>query len=465
MSMRARDEGASADEPASTCAGVRAGRQGGRISIDVGGTLFISSMTTLTGSSCYFRSLIDRWDRADAAAEAIFIDADADAFQVLLSCMRAATALLPEHDASLFARAVLLAEYLGMDSLLAEIKARAYMNMHPGSAKKKKHRDNEQNATLFDKETGGLQAALASKILPARFFQPVPETPPPPPPPPERTIKASFHAPHGYKALFSRHAIIPSSLYNCAHGPMSSAEFMDIVSFVVVELRDGTHTMDAFVSPQMQGSFHPMQAHEQIRSHFKLASAYAGETRHWYWLVVPPSKTSRPLVPIPPGTVRGVWKKPAFTLDDQGKTLTIDGTFKDVKVDGASRGPIEWADDIPTVTDVVIKAVSPWGQPRAVFEDEHSCFGIAGGTVLLADGKSFKLPAASGEGNSQQADLAFASFSDQLADGADEAGSSRRSTFYTPISRRNPTNGEDAHHQLVDARTVTLGDKVFFHFV
>ena len=458
MSKRARDEGASADDPASTHAGVPAGRQGGRISIDVGGTLFISSMTTLTGSSCYFRSLIDRWDRADAAAEAIFIDADADAFQVLLSCMRAATTILPEHDASLFARAVLLAEYLGMDSLLAEIKARAYMNMHPGSAKKKKHRDNEQNATLFDKETGGLQAALASKILPARFFQPVPETPPPPPPPPERTIKASFFAPLGYKAFFSTNVIVPSFLTNRDY---NVGEFMDIISFVVVELRDGTHTMDAFVMPK-NNYLEQREAHEQTRSHIQLASAYAGETKHW--LVVPPSTTS-PLVPIPPGTVRGTWKKPAFTSDDEGKTLTIEGRFKDVKVDGASRGQIEWADDVPTVTDVVIKVVNLWGkEPQLGFAGEGAVQ-VAGGTVLLADGQSFKLPAASGAGNSQQIDLAFASFADLPADGVDEASSSLRSTFYMPIGHQNPTTEEGVHHQLVDARTVTFGDKVFSHFV
>ena len=82
--------------------------------------------------------------------------------------------------------------------------------------------------------------------------------------------------------------------------------------------------------------------------------------------------------------------------------------------------------------------------------------------AVFADGKSFKLPTASGEGNSQQFDLAFASFASQLADGADEDDSSCRSTFYMPCACQNPTSDQDSHHQLVDARTVCCGDKVFF---
>ena len=59
-------------------------------------TRFVSSRSTLEGASSYFRSLLTRWD--GDSDEPLFIDCDADAFQVLLSYMRIGTLMLPQHD-------------------------------------------------------------------------------------------------------------------------------------------------------------------------------------------------------------------------------------------------------------------------------------------------------------------------------------------------------------------------------
>ncbi len=79
-----------------------------RVLLDVGGTRFTSSVSTLSANSTYFAALFSRWD--DAAGEEhpeIFLDRDPDAFRVLLSCMRHKKPLLPEHDKDLFRRVLL----------------------------------------------------------------------------------------------------------------------------------------------------------------------------------------------------------------------------------------------------------------------------------------------------------------------------------------------------------------------
>ena len=169
----------------------RGGRPHGRVSLDVGGTRFVSSYSTLAGSSSSFEALLARWD--ENADEPIFIDADSDAVKVLLSYMRLGALTLPEHDKELCARVLLTAEYLGMDALLASVKAKAYANMHVGD-----ETDDERPAELaFDEEVGSLQDAINSKVLPARFFAPAPPEPPKPPEKPARTVKSIIPAPPG----------------------------------------------------------------------------------------------------------------------------------------------------------------------------------------------------------------------------------------------------------------------------
>ena len=65
-----------------------------RVILDVGGTRFATSVSTLTANSTYFESLFSRWDEAD---EEVFLDRDPDVFRVLLSCMRQKKALLRNH--------------------------------------------------------------------------------------------------------------------------------------------------------------------------------------------------------------------------------------------------------------------------------------------------------------------------------------------------------------------------------
>ena len=78
-----------------------------RVTLDVGGQQFTTSVATLSGASAYFsRKFSQDWE--SAPDEEIFLDRDADAFKVLLSCMRNRRVLLPEDDKDLCARALLL---------------------------------------------------------------------------------------------------------------------------------------------------------------------------------------------------------------------------------------------------------------------------------------------------------------------------------------------------------------------
>ena len=157
-----------------------------RVVVDVGGTRFSTSTSTLTASSSYFQRLFsDRWASSD---DECFLDGDPEPFAILLSYMRRGHLDLPE---SLAQRVLLEAEFLGVDSLLVEVKARAHRNLHSGC----QDSSDADAAASFDAEHGGLRDALRSGVLPARYYAPLPE----PPPPPEPKVVQLFPAPEGMR--------------------------------------------------------------------------------------------------------------------------------------------------------------------------------------------------------------------------------------------------------------------------
>ena len=87
--------------------------------LNVGGTRFTSSISTLVSSSSYFeRRLSEEWrERDPSGKEHIAIDHDPQLFSVLLSYMR-----LGSIDADkLTTSVILLAVFFGMDQLLEAI--------------------------------------------------------------------------------------------------------------------------------------------------------------------------------------------------------------------------------------------------------------------------------------------------------------------------------------------------------
>ena len=159
-------------------------RSHGRVRLNVGGTLFETSTSTLTGASNYFAAMLSRWEGTteEDDDEGIFLDRDPDAFKVLLSCMRYGTATLPEADPDLCARAMLEAEFLGMERLILQVKAVAWRNLHPDDARllPERHQPDAdptpvtdvQCAGWFDEEFACMEAAIRSRVPPGRFFSP-----------------------------------------------------------------------------------------------------------------------------------------------------------------------------------------------------------------------------------------------------------------------------------------------------
>ena len=133
-------------------------RQTDRVTLDVGGTIFHTTENTLTSSSSYFSRLFSGpWQDA-AGDEPRFLDRDADAFRVLLSCLRNRTIVLPEADPALCSRVLLEADFFGVEWLIQEVKARATKNL------------GEDFDGCFP---GGVAEAVSAGALPARWFSPV----------------------------------------------------------------------------------------------------------------------------------------------------------------------------------------------------------------------------------------------------------------------------------------------------
>ena len=97
-----------------------------RVVLDVGGTKFITSASTLTSNSAYFASLLsDNWIESNNGEDEIFIDQDPVPFKVLLAYMRRGNIKVDDIDTDVLS----LAEFLGMERLLLAVKVRWYCNI------------------------------------------------------------------------------------------------------------------------------------------------------------------------------------------------------------------------------------------------------------------------------------------------------------------------------------------------
>ena len=100
----------------------RAARRTDRIVVDVGGTRFATSASTLTSASEYFERLLSpRW--CAEPPEEIFLDRDPEPFKILLTYMRTGLLELPKDNQSLARRVMVEAEFLGMQSFIDSVKA------------------------------------------------------------------------------------------------------------------------------------------------------------------------------------------------------------------------------------------------------------------------------------------------------------------------------------------------------
>ena len=169
------------------------------MTINVAGTLFTTTADTLRSSGYFSIKLSEPWAQSGGDDNTLFLDRDADAFRVLLSCMRNLTVVLPTNDADLFSRVLLEAEFFCVDWLLHEVKVRAIKNtpslfessqriydndnekripfnvMHDilnadNYSDKQKAESNKAAAAFFDERYGGLRVALPEGILPTRHF-------------------------------------------------------------------------------------------------------------------------------------------------------------------------------------------------------------------------------------------------------------------------------------------------------
>ena len=120
-----------------------------RVTLDVGGSLFYTSKSTLSGGSSYFsRNFSDEWQGMAAEDDPIFLDRDADAFRALLSCLRAGRALLPTGR-DLAVRLLLEAEYFGADAILNDAKLLAMKNINPTDESKQTIEEFEESLLCF----------------------------------------------------------------------------------------------------------------------------------------------------------------------------------------------------------------------------------------------------------------------------------------------------------------------------
>jgi hypothetical protein len=134
------------------------------IEINVGGTLFSTSKSTLIASSTYFKSrLSSEWHDGDCD-EALFVDQDSSAFKTLLNFMRYGCIKASEITATLLSQA----DYLGIELLLRAVRLATYRFMYPVESE---NMDDDEICDTFDTSFGGIIPAIRKGILPQHVKQ------------------------------------------------------------------------------------------------------------------------------------------------------------------------------------------------------------------------------------------------------------------------------------------------------
>ena len=159
-----------------------------RVTLQVGTETFVTSKATLEPASSYFARLFAAEWATTSDDRMLFLDRDADAFRVLLSFMRTPHISVLPREPGLFARVLLDAEYLGIDSLIHQVKAQVQRHLHQAdhrfargikfalSDEEKEAIQAEWTPEAFDEEHGGLHEALRCPWFIERVFTPAPET-------------------------------------------------------------------------------------------------------------------------------------------------------------------------------------------------------------------------------------------------------------------------------------------------
>jgi hypothetical protein len=250
-------------------------RRTDRIVVDVGGTRFTTSASTLTSSSEYFgRLLSPRW--CAEPPEEIFIDRDPEPFAILLTYMRTGLLELSKDDPSMARRVMVEAEFLGMQGFIDSVKVEAIKNHCHGSYP---DRDAVEG---FDRLHGSFDAAIRDGILPKNFF-------PPPPPGPPRKIVQLLPAPPGTRAEIHFEDKDPDD----PEDDGDYSEWFDVLCFVLhdrpIRLKEGSwdfvSALDAYVA------HHPSGGDPRLAS-----EAYSEVTSYKFHL---PPKNG--ITDIPPG--------------------------------------------------------------------------------------------------------------------------------------------------------------------
>jgi len=128
-----------------------------RLVLDVGGTKFITSASTLINNSAYFSSLLSgNW--VNQVSDEIFLDRNPAVFAKLLDYMRDNIIKVEDIDVNVLSLAV----FLGIEKLLIAIKVRWYNNIGRGEVLE----DDEDIAARFDEVYGGILRAISSGLYP-----------------------------------------------------------------------------------------------------------------------------------------------------------------------------------------------------------------------------------------------------------------------------------------------------------
>ena len=148
------------------------------VKLIVGGTVFITSISTLVNSSQYFKAMFSGnfgdtnvgnessvSYSQDSSYHTLFIDRDPESFRLVLAYMR--TGFFICNDVSLLSGVIIEAEYFLVEGILETIKLRCMRNLHP----EENFADDNMSLAmhLFDKKFHSIRELLNSPLFPSIY--------------------------------------------------------------------------------------------------------------------------------------------------------------------------------------------------------------------------------------------------------------------------------------------------------
>jgi hypothetical protein len=139
-----------------------------QFTVNVGGTMFITSKHTLVAASPFFAAMLSgQFMEGRDDEEEICVDRSPVAFPIILEFMRSSILFCDRENGRLLGPVLAEADFYGMDQLVYHVKLRCFLNLHPSVDRK----DDPELLEKVNAEFPTVQDLICHEHFPSLYYQ------------------------------------------------------------------------------------------------------------------------------------------------------------------------------------------------------------------------------------------------------------------------------------------------------